>query len=130
MTVGRFVPAVRPYETTSPARPPPCAQSPHARVQRPDPERPHGFQPAQSPLRAAGVARGDTLGFGGRRVPAGSAGRTRAPRAETPELAGRAAVRIPRRYAVAAVCLWPQRGVSARPPRQRAAVEIPDRAPR
>jgi endonuclease/exonuclease/phosphatase family metal-dependent hydrolase len=26
--------------------------------------------------------------------------------------------------------LWPQRGVSARPPRQRAAVEIPDRAPR
>ena len=46
------------------------------------------------------------------------------------QLAGDAAVRIPRRHAVAAVRLWPQCGVSAGRSRQRAAVEVPDHPPR
>src|SRR5690606_30301623 len=65
---------------------------------------------------------------GRRGVPSGSAGRARAAVAPPCGLAGGAALRVHRRHAVAAVRLRTQRGVSGRPPRQRDAVEVPDRA--
>src|SRR5690606_18778480 len=71
------------------------------------------------------AARGDPRGLRRRGVPAGSDGRARAARRARARLAGRA-VRVPRRQPVAGARLRPQRGLPARPPRQRAAVQVPD----
>src|SRR5690606_41528098 len=94
-----------------------------------DGQYPHGLRHAAAALRAAAVARGDPWGGCGHRIPAGSAGPAHRPRAEGAPVAGDAPVRVPGRYAVAAVRLWPERGLPARPPRQRLAVAVADRAP-
>ena len=112
-------------------RPAPTAQiGRHARVQRLTVNAPHGLQSAQSPLRAAGTARSDPTRCrrtwcscrkcwaSTRTTPSGtSTGRTRRNTNSSPTRSGRSSPMA-------------ERGLSARPPRQRAAVEVPDPAPR